>query len=329
MKGDLWNIQRLGVSGGRLFYGIITERKTLYTAGIDLTRGRLTSQPAPVETKPELQLGPGAWSQDGLMLAYPSEPSPGKIELIVRSVDGQQAQEIQTAIGRIPRALWWGANGDRFIVAGRTASDPYWRGLLQVDLRTGKTTRYLNSEGVQRWAALTADRKTAYYAQWDGAGAHFLNRHDLETGAIDRIARLDTLLSGLMIMRFTALSPDERSLAFQSYNRQTKEWTVGVISTVTGEARELARHPVQVFDRDDPNDPDVSCRLINWTDDAQSLVMPGPLPASAIARSTASRLRAVRLNRSGGCRPTSLHHGSRPISPESSSGTVNSAARSG
>jgi hypothetical protein len=73
-------------------------------------------------------------------------------------------------------------------------------------------------------------------------------------------------------MRFTALSPDENSLAFQSYNRQTNEWTAGVISTVTGEARELARHPVQVSDRNDPNDPDVTCHLINWTAGGQSIV---------------------------------------------------------
>lgn len=276
VKGDLWNIQHVGVSSGRLFYGIITERKTLYTAGIDLTRGRLTSQPVRVETEPDLMVGPGAWSPDGLMLAY-SRESRGKVDLIIRSVDREQAQEIQTPFRARHRGLWWGANRDRLIAHGSTASDPTWRGLVQIDRRTGEVSRYLNSEGVVRWATLTADRKTAYYAQWNGTpgtsgDAHFLIRHDLETGTIDRIARLDTLLSGLMIMRNTVLSPDEQTLAFQSFNRTTDEWTIGVISTVTGEARELARHPVQVSDPNDPNDPDVSCDLLVWKADGQSIV---------------------------------------------------------
>jgi len=258
VKGDLWNIQSIGISGERLFYGITTDRKTLYTAGIDLGRGRLTSQPVRVETEPELLVGPGAWSPDGLMLAYSRAPR-GSVEMFHTR----------------HRALWWGADRDRLIAHVTATNDPNWNGLLQIDLRTGKTSRYLKSEGVVRWAALTADRKTAYYAEWNNPSpvpAHHLKRHDLLTGKVEIVARLDTLLTGLMIMRFTELSPDEQSLAFQSFNRETEEWTIGIISTVTGEARELARHPVQVSDSKDPDDPDVTCHLINWTADGQSIV---------------------------------------------------------
>jgi hypothetical protein len=271
VQGDLWRMQRIGVSNGRLFYGIHTQRRELYTAGIDLTRGRLIN-PLPVRegTRNEL-VGPSAWSADGLMLAYmragrASDPH----KVIIRSVDGEQAREIPSVISRA--YLWWGSNQDQLIAYGRAGDDRDWRGLLQIDLRTGNTTRYLESEGVVRWAELTRDQKTAYYAEWDRAGSHFLKRHDLETGTVEHIARLDTMLTGLMIMRFTDLSPDERSLAFQSFNRRTKEWTVGTISLKTGQARALAVHDRQVSDPDDPNDPDVHCRMIVWTVDGERIV---------------------------------------------------------
>lgn len=277
VKGDLWQMKLVGVSQGRLFYGIVTQRQQLYTAGIDLTQGRLTTPAASVEDQPESQVGAAAWSQDGLMLAYATGVSePGQTpKLVIRSVGGEQAQELPSPFSRVLR-LWWGPNRDRLIVSGRAAGDQDWRGLSQVDLNTGVTSRYLNSNGVKRWAALTADRRVAYYSEWNGPGgsppAHFLKRHDLETGAIEHIAGLDTLLTGLMIVRMTDLSPDERSLAFQSYNRRTEKWTIGVVSVITGEARELAIHDRQTFDPNDPNDRDVVCRMIAWTADGQSII---------------------------------------------------------
>lgn len=72
------------------------------------------------------------------------------------------------------------------------------------------------------------------------------------TGTVEQIVRLN-----------------KRSLAFQSFNRESADWTIGVVSTVTGGLRKLKRHPFQVSD---PNDPDVVCRMITWTADGQSIV---------------------------------------------------------
>ncbi len=274
VKGGLWQLTRVGVSNGRLFYGITSQHQELFTAGFDMSRGRLTSPPATLENPPGAVVGLAAWSQDGELLAhvrYPHGIGAGDPVLVVRSVDGEQARLIPSPFTPA-RRIWWGTNVDRLIAHGPTASDRRWRGLSQIDLATGESSRYLKSEGVARWATLTADRKTAYYAEWNNPSpdpAHFLKRHNLVTGEVENIARLDTLLTGLMIMRTTELSSDEQLLAFQSYNRETEEWTIGVISTGTGEARELARHSKQVSDA---NDPDVMCRLVAWTPDGQSIV---------------------------------------------------------
>lgn len=275
VKGGLRRFQRIGVSGGRLFYGILTQNRALYTAPIDLTRGFLSGPPLRIQDGPEARVGAGAWSQDGRMLAYPRE-SLGGIELVIRSVDGEQAQEIQTALRR-PGPIWWGANGDRLIVSDRDPNDRDWQGLLQVDVRTGETSRYLNSEGAG--GLLTRDRQVAYYGR-DGRGRvvrssggerRYLNRHDLNTGAVEEIVRLDTLIA-MFNMRFNAFSPDEQWLAFQSWNAAPREWTIGAVSTVTGELRKLAKHPTQESDPNDPNDPDVVCRMTTWTADGQSIV---------------------------------------------------------
>lgn len=269
VKAGLRQFQSIGVSGGRLFYGVYTQRRGLYTAPLDLTRGFLSGPPLEIQDDPLSIVGAGAWSQDGQMLAYPRQ-SQRSLDLVIRSVDGEQTQEIQTAFHGSQRT-WWGANGDRLLVADRLRSDPEWQGLWQVDLRTGETSRYLNSEGAR--GVLTRDRKVAYYAESTGipGDGNFLYRHDLVTGAVEQIVRLDTLHVNLS-WRFIALSPDEQSLAFQSFSRENMDWTIGVVSTVTGELRKLARHPVQVSDPNDPNDPDVVCRMTTWTDDGQNIV---------------------------------------------------------
>jgi len=269
VKAGLRQFQSIGISGGRLFYGIYTQHRGLYTASLDLTRGFLSGPPLRIPDDPLSIVGAGAWSSDGQMLAYPRQFQ-GRLELVIRSVDGEQAQEIQTEF-RGGQRTWWGPNGDRLIVADRHPSDPEWQGLWQVDLRTGETSRYLNSEGAR--GVLTRDRRAAFYAKSSDApgDGDFLYRHDLATGAVKQIVRLDTFQVGLN-WRFIALSPDEQSLAFQSYSSKNRDWTIGVVSTGTGELHKLAKHPVQVSDPNDPNDPDVVCRMTTWSPDGQSIV---------------------------------------------------------
>ena len=264
IREDLPKIEAVGIASGRLYYGTTASKRQLFTADIDLDAEIITVEPSPLPLSHGETPGPAAWSLQGEQLAYStSSPDGTGWRLNVHSADTDQSDVIASLPSPVSH-LWWGADGNGFLLSAI-------RGLYEVDPRSGTVGRYLRTKDVVRWAVLTADRDIAFYAEWEGPRespdrGHFFKRHDLSTGTVVHIARLDTLPSGLATVRDVDLSPDGTRLAFRGFSFDKNLWTIGVVETATGEVRELvSQDPAE-------NDSDVSCRLVSWTAGGDNIV---------------------------------------------------------
>ncbi|MDP2957854.1 MAG: hypothetical protein Q8N53_15615 [Longimicrobiales bacterium] len=286
IRGDLWRLKRIGMSGGRVYYGIRTEAPQLYTVGIDLQNGRIVSPPTPVEEATELRVSTSAWSPDGRQLAYVRARSPGANsnvqELVIRSLPGDPPRIMPLPVPVVNR-IWWAPDGRSLILKSPAPpEDPDWRGLFNFDLETGSYAPIKTSEGVPYWATLTRDRRIAYYDgrlyngdQIDTYPQKGENRPDalmarnLETGEEREVARLESrpTFGGL------ALSPDEKWVA--RFNRPADAPDmrgIDLISTESGEVREIHRYPY--------SPGGIMCGNPLWSPDGKYLVYGVANPAS-------------------------------------------------
>lgn len=275
IRGDLWRLQRIGMSGGRVYYGIRTELPQLYTVGIDLQNGRIASPPTPVEEAPERKVASPAWSPDGRQLAYVRARSPAAVtnvqELVVRSLPGDPPRIMPLPV-RVVQKVWWAPDGRSLVLASPAPSweDPDWKGLFNFDLETGSYSPIKTSEDVPWWATLTRDLRIAYYdgrlnvpyAQRGASRPDALMARNLETGEEREVARLE---SRVPTLGGPALSPDERWVARFNLPADAPDMRgIDLISTQSGEVREVHRYAY--------SPGGIMCGNLLWSPDGKYLV---------------------------------------------------------
>jgi Tol biopolymer transport system component len=142
LKGGLWGMQPMGVSGSRFAYGLHTQAPQVHLTSIDLERNRIGTTYTPVEETLRESSSP-AWSSDGRWLAYTTvEMTRGgggrALRLIVRPLAGGDSREISPeGLGGFQDPLW--ANGDSNLIAlSRNAGAE--GGWVTIDLETGEAT---------------------------------------------------------------------------------------------------------------------------------------------------------------------------------------------
>jgi hypothetical protein len=142
LKGGLWGMQPVGVSGSRFAYGLRTEARQIHLTSIDLKRNRIGTTYTPVEETPRESRSP-AWSADGRWLAYTTDElmrGGGRVRrLIVQPLAGGDPREIAPeGFSDFQYASW--ANGDRTLVALAGRWGQQEGGWVAIDMETGKAT---------------------------------------------------------------------------------------------------------------------------------------------------------------------------------------------
>lgn len=178
------NMRPIGFAqSGSYIYRIRAVAADIYTAGVDLTTGRLLSAPVPLGTVGFSETVD--WSPDGKYLAYSSMPvtvtqsTRGVIR--IRSLASGEERELANKLPPFD-CLRWSRDGHSLLVSGLRAYNPedlpFTGRVYRIDTTTGESTVLLNIK-VDNWvmmAELSPDGKTLYYWQ---AG---IIRRDISSG---------------------------------------------------------------------------------------------------------------------------------------------------
>jgi Tol biopolymer transport system component len=139
LRGGLWGMQPMSVSGSRFAYGLRTGARQVHLTSIDLERNRIGTTYTPIEETLRASTSP-AWSADGRWLAYTTNEwkrGGGSVRrLIVQPLAGGDPREIAPEGLEGIRFPTW-TNGDRTLVVLARRSDGE-EGHFAIDLETGR-----------------------------------------------------------------------------------------------------------------------------------------------------------------------------------------------
>ncbi len=174
------NIGQVGPIGftqdGAYYYKALWFSNNVYTATVDLRKGKVLSGPEPV------QHGLGgcpAWSPDGKYLAYCVWHPDGFSRIHIRPLETGKERVIETDLPGGIRWLIWSPDGQSLLACRGS--------VYRIDAHTGKSNVLLRSEaGSTRRAELSPDEKTVFYTTYDGS----LFAKDLETAREKKICEL-------------------------------------------------------------------------------------------------------------------------------------------
>ena len=262
VRADMWGVEPLGFSGDRFYYGVDANPERLYTAGVDLESGRLTSLPVPVSDPARLDIRGWDWSPDGEFLAYSgSVPGTQGSVIGIRDVDSGEDRTIRLDMGSSSR-LRWDPSGGSLIAFARDARDR--RGFYRIDLETGTYSTILYTDVMEESTprgnfALSPDGRTLYYArgsvELQARNRLSLVAHDIESGEDRHIADLTEQNLGPL-----ALSPDGSHLVALFPGAAERESIVGVVPVTGGPVTEL-----------DVLRPGAIVQRLGWTPDGESI----------------------------------------------------------
>ncbi len=231
------NLGRAAIIGmtrqGTFFYTVATNSIDVYTAEIDTASGQLQSGPDNVVSRFRGSFGYPSWSANGEKLSFMSglDVRP-RIWVYIRQTG--EIHFIQPKLENFQRPQWDPA-GNRLFVTGADRSGRH--GIFRVDAMTGDTELVLDRKIL---------RSTSEGA-WAKDGRTLFNRfRDPHLGIfkIDaQTAQRQILYEPPANLTFDrenlALSPDEKTLAFQVFEKSSGKRSLMVIPTAGGAARTL------------------------------------------------------------------------------------------
>ena len=272
LKGGLWGMQPVEVSGSRFAYGLHTQAPQVHLTSIDLERNRIGTTYTPVEETVRATRSP-AWSADGRWLAYATvemtRGGGGDVRrLIVRPLAGGEAREIAPeGAGNLEDPLW--ANGDRSLIAlaSRAGGEGGW---VTIDLETGEATLMgprpddLIAVGLEPWSFVRGLR---------GRFSPDLNTFYLVSGGsqIYALDLTDSTRSRVLVSFDAALG--RMSLSVSPSGDRIALWSgraLWIVDTRTGDKAALHHRPG--LSGTNLKIPSCNYSLAQWTPDGQFLL---------------------------------------------------------
>jgi Tol biopolymer transport system component len=242
IRKDLGQVTPLGISReGSFFYRLGSEMTDIAIASIDI-ENRTLVEPPKILPLPVVGVNyQPNWSPDGRYLAYLSNPRPGpggssKPALWIRSADTEEAREIITDLQSIAHPCW-APDGRSLFVVGNDGKT--FLALYQVDVQTGRTTFFVDSEpGANlKFIAPARDGKSVYYTYFEFAKKRCrIMSIDLSTKETHEIYRQEAPpdIGGLSV------SPDGKDLVFGTIDPDAS-WILKAIPVAGGPPRELVK----------------------------------------------------------------------------------------
>lgn len=237
-------------SNGSYYYQVDYSGGTVYTAGIDLTAGRLLSPPAPLGAAGSSSCAD--WSPDGKRLAYCPYPERQRLSNVIRirTLATGEEREVIHKLGGWIECLRWSRDGRSLLASGLMAPDKEHLQLLlrvyRVDVETGDSTILLQAktEGTYmvRRAELSPDEKTLFYSLSLDPDGSALVRREIDTGEEKNI--FDFPSSSLLGSRTTApwaLSPNGEYIAAGLSGKPSLPRKIVIIPSRGGQVTELLR----------------------------------------------------------------------------------------
>jgi Tol biopolymer transport system component len=211
LRSDMWALLALGEGGGRLLYGVLLESPEVVTTTVDVERGRVALEPAPLPHPAGEIHGASDWSPDGRAIAYTMTrhgQQTGLTAVVVRATDGESEPREMTIEFERVRHIRWAPDGGSLLLVG---AGPHGRGgIYRLDLADARVHR------------LAYAPPGAVYAQWpewsaDGRTVHFLRRHARrgQNGlvALDVATGRETVVTLMPQATAVARSPDGAACA--------------------------------------------------------------------------------------------------------------------
>jgi len=271
VKPDLGRVSdSLGMTRqGAYYYELDLGTEDVYLAEMDPATGKLARPPEHLPRFVGSNLA-SSFSRDGRYLAYFSRrggfSGPGDVALVIRSIESGEERELRVKPYIRATPVRWYPDGRSLVVAVRETE---WAlcSFYRVDTQTGAAS--LLRKPVARRVVVTElspDGKTLLFWRPDAdepaePTLHRLIARRLETGQEDEIFRVQ--LRGWGLGRIVA-SPDGRWLAFTVRGSRSQPWTVRVVPTSGGEAREVlsTREPENIWGDE-----------MGWTPDSRYLLV--------------------------------------------------------
>jgi Tol biopolymer transport system component len=169
VKPDIWRMTPLDFTqDGSYYYGVSTNRRTVYMASLDPSTREFLTTPAPVSgpSKGSTMEHRPTWSPDGKFLAYQSNRERDRPLLLLQSVETGE-----TRVAELKGASWvtpWVWTRDGRFILGYGGSDEAEDGVFSVDVFTGEARPFPNFFGVNIRIplGLSADQESLYYLVW-------------------------------------------------------------------------------------------------------------------------------------------------------------------
>ena len=268
VRSDVWNLEPIGMAGYSYIYGVNVELSQVHTAEIDLSAGRLRSDPVPVSRRVVRQTGSSAWSPDGKFLAYLASPQGAPNTIVIRNIETSEEREL---LVRSAMNLTWEPSGDAVWFFGQGVGGH--RSLHRLVLATGEAESVPVTLPSEFWAARDArriafspDGRTVYLQALDPGGSgseapYTVIAYDLETEATRRLYKTigETIGGGSV-----SVSPDGQTIAF--LDRAAGNDVLRVASADgSGEARAVYRFPEGLTPTRRSN--------YEWTPDGQHILL--------------------------------------------------------
>jgi len=239
VKGDVGRLWPMGFGpNGSLYYGLQTGMDDVYVASLDADHRKFAAPPTPVANRFVGSNGSPDWSPDGRFLAYASDRSPvPPVErsrtIVIRSLESEQERDVTPRLARF-RQLLWSADGHSFLVVGQDMKGI--EGIFRVDAQSGEAALALAKQPGEYLdlAARSVDGKKIIIVRSVGK-VQRVSLRDLATG-------VEKELPVGVATTWAAVSPDDRSVLFRTWEQASRSYRMTVVSVADG----TVRHVVEV-----------------------------------------------------------------------------------